>query len=224
MQNTRTVLSETWHPAGFCIRVERTETPAFDVVAMSDNAGEMAAELAKSMRDAPAFMEMESAYSLAGHYIGSVETAKLLCGEYGIAPELLSPEHNVCSIGFSTKANKWYGWSHRAIHGFGIGDAVKVGDVAYVPKDWDDFLARCAAFWTEDDHINVTAERSVDADGNDIATVSWFYSDRIPNKDLRGKISSATMYPPEQWGRGEWVAETLDDAREMAKAFADDIA
>lgn len=26
------------------------------------------------------------------------------------------------SLGFSEKEQKWYGWSHRAIHGFGIGD------------------------------------------------------------------------------------------------------
>lgn len=26
------------------------------------------------------------------------------------------------AIGFSEKEQKWYGWSHRAIYGFGIGD------------------------------------------------------------------------------------------------------
>lgn len=29
---------------------------------------------------------------------------------------------NGASIGFSEKEQKWYGWSHRAIQGFGIGD------------------------------------------------------------------------------------------------------
>jgi hypothetical protein len=28
------------------------------------------------------------------------------------------------SIGFSEKEKKWYGWSHRAICGFGIGDKI----------------------------------------------------------------------------------------------------
>lgn len=27
-----------------------------------------------------------------------------------------------CGLGYSEKEQKWYGWSHRAIHGFGIGD------------------------------------------------------------------------------------------------------
>lgn len=39
-----------------------------------------------------------------------------------------NPEHNVCSIGFNEKKQKWYGWSHRAIAAFGIGDIVKKGD------------------------------------------------------------------------------------------------
>ena len=29
---------------------------------------------------------------------------------------------NGSAIGFSEKEQKWYGWSHRAIYGFGIGD------------------------------------------------------------------------------------------------------
>ena len=29
---------------------------------------------------------------------------------------------NGAAIGFSEKEQKWYGWSHRAIYGFGIGD------------------------------------------------------------------------------------------------------
>lgn len=37
--------------------------------------------------------------------------------------------HNVASIGYSPDENKWYGWSHRAIHGFTIGDVVKEGDL-----------------------------------------------------------------------------------------------
>lgn len=32
------------------------------------------------------------------------------------------------STGFSEKEQKWYGWSHRAIYGFGIGHVCKEGD------------------------------------------------------------------------------------------------
>ena len=39
------------------------------------------------------------------------------------------------NVGFSEKEKKWYGWSHRAIFGFGIGSEVKEGDCCegYLP-------------------------------------------------------------------------------------------
>ena len=33
------------------------------------------------------------------------------------------------TVGFSPTRKKWYGWSHRAVFGFGVGDVVKKGDV-----------------------------------------------------------------------------------------------
>ena len=42
--------------------------------------------------------------------------------KHGIKP-------NDKSIGFSEKEQKWYGYSHRAIHGFKIGDKCKDGDL-----------------------------------------------------------------------------------------------
>ncbi len=51
--------------------------------------------------------------------------------KHGIKPEKIDPSHNVCSIGFSEKEQRWYGWSHRAICGFGIGAKSKPGLVGY---------------------------------------------------------------------------------------------
>lgn len=56
-----------------------------------------------------------------GHYVGDVAEAIRLCG-FGITPELAQPHHRTCSIGFSVERQKWYGWSHRALRGFGLGD------------------------------------------------------------------------------------------------------
>jgi len=56
-----------------------------------------------------------------GCYIGDETTAKRL-DEKGIAAERPSSDCNVCCIGYSQDEKKWYGWSHRAIKGFGIGD------------------------------------------------------------------------------------------------------
>lgn len=71
---------------------------------------------------------VKSAYNSAGDYIGTKQVAHFLCSKKGIKPEKAKPSNNVCSIGFCESEQKWYGWSHRAIFGFGIGDRVKEGD------------------------------------------------------------------------------------------------
>lgn len=49
--------------------------------------------------------------------------AEVLAKKYGITQrEKRTPTSQVCSIGYSERKKKWYGWSHRAIAGFGIGD------------------------------------------------------------------------------------------------------
>lgn len=70
-------------------------------------------------------VEMRSAYNEKGQCIGNPILARNLAHR-GIKPELADPSHTVCSIGFCEKEQKWYGWSHRAICGFGIGDRIFV--------------------------------------------------------------------------------------------------
>lgn len=49
--------------------------------------------------------------------------AKLLAKKYGITHrEKRLATSQVCSIGYSPRRKKFFGWSHRAIAGFGIGD------------------------------------------------------------------------------------------------------
>ena len=71
----------------------------------------------------PTTMERQ-AYNLQGQWIGKSKWAYQLFHKKGIYPELSDSKHCVCSIGFSQKLRKWFGWSHRAICGFGIGDRV----------------------------------------------------------------------------------------------------
>ena len=70
---------------------------------------------------------MESVVDSDNNYVGDIDTAKRLF-ERGILPEVIEG-NKVCSIGKSYKDGKWYGWSHRAIYGFNIGDTVKEGDL-----------------------------------------------------------------------------------------------
>ena len=79
------------------------------------------------------------AYTPTGDWIGGSKMAYRLCNKMGIAPEKIDPKHCVCSIGYSKKDNKWYGWSHRALYGFTIGSKVKKGHCAYYPEkgEWE---------------------------------------------------------------------------------------
>lgn len=53
--------------------------------------------------------------------------------KYGITEfEKKSSDSSVATIGYSPKDKKWYGWSHRAIYGF------KVGDKIFEPDYGDD--------------------------------------------------------------------------------------
>jgi len=76
-----------------------------------------------------------SAYNEQGDYIGGLDIVKNFVEDKGIIPERFKdyPEANsgrnaTCSIGKSVKDGKWYGWSHRAIYGFKIGDKIDTDD------------------------------------------------------------------------------------------------
>ena len=108
--NTVEVLSVRKYKAGYEIRTELVDA---------------------GFEDVQEPLEMKNAYTHDGQYIGQSKWAYWLCYKHGIKPEYRLPTSNVCSIGYSEKDNKWYGWSHRAIVGFGIGDRIfeeKYGD------------------------------------------------------------------------------------------------
>lgn len=170
--------------------------------------------------------EMSHAETINGHYIGNADDAKELCENLGIVPELASPSDAVCSIGYCKKDGKWYGWSHRAICGFGIGSEIKRGYCGYVPVNMEDARLEAIRFWLDVSHINVDAKVIKDDGGLDCFDVSWVYSDDpriVKNEKLRGTIGGVISYPPEEFGRGEWVASTLEDAKQMAIDFANDV-
>lgn len=105
---------------------EVMETKIIQIQKCPDYGYELRKELTKFGGDKA--IPMLSAYNLNGDYIGNAKTAYFLCRKKGIKPELAGHNGKVCCIGFCKKEQKWYGWSHRAIFGFGIGDIVKEGD------------------------------------------------------------------------------------------------
>ena len=122
-------------------------------------------------------------------------------------------------IGFSPKDGKWYGWSHRAIFGFEIGSTCKKGDCHYVGSTEAEQEEDAIRFWTEDDHLNTRCVGvKEEANGDRFFLINWDYSQTIPNKKLRGKIGGSNHFIT-PLGRGEWVAETMEDAKIMAEYF-----
>jgi hypothetical protein len=92
----------------------------------------------KIMREFIKDFDMEVAYTLDNnYYIGNPKDAEYLCKKRGLHVELATPKSKVCSIGkciylpdSHDDFNKYFGWSHRAIFGFGVNDGyvVKRGD------------------------------------------------------------------------------------------------
>lgn len=183
---------------------------------------EVRTELIDDSEEGGSGFEMKSAYNPNGNYIGNSRDAYRLCKVRGIRPELAKPTNNVCSIGFCEKEQKWFGWSHRPIYGFGIGSTCKKGDCHYRPTDKEDFLEDCVRFWSEDSHENVEGFETTN-EGITGVRVTWTYSKKIPNKKLRGKVGGAFEPYPESFGKGEWTAKTLEDAKEMARDFAEGV-
>lgn len=158
------------------------------------------------------------AYNLKNEWIGSSKWAHRLIVQKGIIPQKRDPSHCSCSIGFNKKEQKWYGWSHRAIYGFGVGSICKRGDCGYQPFDKNDFLDDCIRFWDDENHIKTTAVFIGDG-----VQVSWKYNNKVKNKKLRGTISGIFTEFPDTWGRGEWTAKTIEDAKQMAIDFAEGV-
>ena len=174
----------------------------------------------------------ESAYDPGCIYIGNKKDALHLTKKRGIKHFEKREDGNcVVSIGFNPDEQKWYGWSHRAICGFGIGSEVKKGDCAYQASNELDFIEDCVAFWDEpykEEVLSYIEHRTDEENGEEQrgVTVSWRYStdpEAIANEQLRGTVNGIFTPFPEVFGRGEWKAETLEDAKQMAIDFAEDV-
>ena len=77
-------------------------------------------------------------YNKDGKYVGTIDDVNRNV-KHGIVPEAFG-DNGVCSIGKSWKDGKWYGWSHRAMYGFKIGDIAEEGDCCTTSGWTDEYL------------------------------------------------------------------------------------
>lgn len=183
--------------------------------------------------------EMVACYTPEGHYIGSPSTARYLL-HFGLTQIQTLTGNNVCSLGWCEAEQKWYGWSHRALYGFGIGSRVRKGDVAYRPATpealKEDLTTPDEDGWAWQKPQDVTLiEGGVRVRVRPIMVHAVAETPHELDEPLTmegGEHSEPmiAMYPTEEeyfeikCGRGEWVARTLEEAREMAEDFASEIA
>ena len=151
-------------------------------------------------------------------------------------------EHEVVphsiSLGFSEKEQKWYGWSHRAIYGFGIGSKTTKGDCSYVADTPQGLIDQHAEFFADisqecaDRH---RAECAVLTDGSGIViNHSGITIQAVAEEHLDDLLTGNDVPTTEELigqgievrkcGRGEWTATTLEEAKHMAEDFAKSVA
>jgi hypothetical protein len=129
----------------------------------------------------------------------------------------------VCSIGWSPSQQKWYGWSHRAINSFTIGSRVERNSPAFVPPNKQEAIKSSIEFWSGDYKEKIRFLKDETRNGVDGFWIEFLHSDSVPNEKLRGKTASYWCEYPEVWGNGEWTAESLEDAKQMAIDFAEGV-
>ena len=157
---------------------------------------------------------MLGAFSPDGGYIGNQEDAYCLVADLGIYPERADPNHDTCSIGFCPKEQTWYGWSHRARSGFGIGDTVKKGDAGYTGTTPEEMIEDYGQFFAD---VTDDPEKSLEI----VAEYRAQCGIAVDRTGIFIGTGEEPRFAP--LGRGEWTAETLEDAKQMAKDFAESV-
>lgn len=215
--------------------------------------------------------QMKSAYSLPNfYYIGDSISAYRYWKKWGIISfEPASGSHPIkdrpiyeeakqalleghifqfkkspsCSIGWSERDQKWYGWSHRAIYGFKPGSKIKKGNCAYIPGNKEEVITNILQFWDFDRQGNwirpewwgddkkenvskkVMNEMILDIPDpyNEQEGLGMIIDYTTHVIDDRGLLRNKSWHKYPEFGKGEWEAKNWDDAKQMAIDFADGV-
>lgn len=133
-------------------------------------------------------------------------------------------EPSTACIGFNPTEQKWYGWSHRAIYGFGVGSECKKGSCGYSASNKKDFAEENLRWYCDTDmdetyKVDISAKEAIQ-EGKLGVKVEYTYNNKVPNESMRSTTHFVFEPYPKKWGKGEWTANSLNEAREMAVDFA----
>ncbi len=146
MKKASRVISESTTDYAYVIREEYWPNPGFHAELLDGDPSDETNQFINAINnESPDEQLMTTCYTVDGYWIGNIEKAKYLCETLGICPvphpDTKRGELVPCSIGLNEKEQKWYGWSHRAIFGFGIGDIVEEGGCCASSGWTDEYLA-----------------------------------------------------------------------------------
>jgi len=119
------------------------------------------------------------------------------------------------NISFNPISKVWYGWSTRSCDKrqyFGIGSKCKRGDICWTPRSKDDFIFYIVSRYDKDEIKSINTNAELNGQEGVKVTIS---------SSKRNNCSTTLFFThPKRYGRGEWIARTLDDAKQMAIDFA----
>lgn len=121
--------AEAWlaHPDLYYVRYEKVKYPVglLAIIGVKSFNGRIISQEVLGVEEITDYKMRRAAYNNQGALIGPVELARWLCRDLGIVPDKIAPSRKICTIGKSRKDGEWYGWSHRVVTSFKIGDVVK---------------------------------------------------------------------------------------------------
>lgn len=109
---------------------------------------------------------------------------------------------------FSTPCSEWAAFNeNNLLASFQIGSTCKKGDIHFVPSNRKELFEQEALYW--DKHgFEVESWQKC----NETGGINFVLS--IKNGQFKKPVEYLAK-PPKSYGRGEWTAETLEDAKQM---------
>ncbi len=183
----------------------------------------------KGVHGCPSATFLQVALNPEGQYIGSAEDANHMWDKYGIIPSAPGKNEDgspkkTCSTG-KGRDGKWYGWSHRAIYGFQIGDTMEPGCSGYMPSTVEEMYDAQYQWhgWDADDEDKLEKHdlsiKVIEKDGMFEVTHSYGIA---RGGNLEDIVQGKETYMLRK-GRGVWTATTEEGARSMAEDFAESV-
>jgi hypothetical protein len=160
-------------------------------------------------------------------FVGSEANLMFLL-KFGITEQIQSHHEekgSTASIGFNPITQKWYGWSHRAIYGFGIGSVCQRGMAGFKEKSKEDFVEQelivLQYLCKDSPKIEKVGIKEHTVNGVEGVITEYHIGIDLVESSKISVSCEFQPYPP--LGKGEWTARTLSEAKEMAINFAEDV-